>query len=384
MVKKLKLVCTRIVVCILLIETILSSMGAGIANAYTKEEVAAAIGGLAEHVVDTYGDRGAKVVVYNQSKRKQNPLWNSSYSWSTSGRTYYFDCISFAVGCYKYGAGMNFSDPSSCSAVVDNFSSPFSDYFEEIVGWGYDINNLQTGDLCIWSDGSSRLGPKPDGTPREGHAMIYVNSSRGFAENGKAWKSNAQSYVNKRKSALHGFHVYRVSDAGAAKVTNLNTEFSITLEAGGGVAGSLGSGGEFGGSGITEVTYAQFFFNGKPDGQYSMTSKKNIFEILVDALKDLVNFFTGILSYMFRGVLIGIISVFDRLLNNTIKSVDSSTDLKEDGVTSTSADDPLKMNRSVTIEGLIFNEIDLFDINIFKVDNDEEEQVPEVVEVTED
>lgn len=117
------------------------------------------------------------------------------------------------------------------------------------------------------------------------------------------------------------------------------------------------------------IDYSNFFFNGIPDGKYSLASRKNIFEILVESLKELLNFFTGLITYLFRGLIIGIISIFDRLINNTVQSInDAPKSLEESGVSATSADDPYSMNRSVTIEGLVFNDIDLFDINIFRID----------------
>ena len=91
--------------------------------------------------------------------------------------------------------------------------------------------------------------------------------------------------------------------------------------------------------------------------------------MLINSIKELVNFFTGLITYLFRGLIIGIISIFDRLINNTVQSVsDAPKSIEETGVTATSADDPYSMDRAVTIEGLVFNDIDLFDINIFKVD----------------
>lgn len=125
----------------------------------------------------------------------------------------------------------------------------------------------------------------------------------------------------------------------------------------------------------SKLEYSNFFFNGIPDGKYSLTSKENIFELLINALRELIDFFTGLITYLFRGLIIGIISVFDRLINNTIKSVNESPqDLQDAGVKATNADDPMKMHRSVTIEGLIFNNIDLFDINIFKVDDEDSKE----------
>ena len=117
------------------------------------------------------------------------------------------------------------------------------------------------------------------------------------------------------------------------------------------------------------IDYSNFFFNGIPDGKYSLASRKNIFELIVDALSELVNFLVGLITYLLRGVIVSVISVFDRLLNNAVDSMGGeSKSLQESGVSATSADDPTSINRKVTIEGLIFGDenMDIFDINIFK------------------
>lgn len=118
------------------------------------------------------------------------------------------------------------------------------------------------------------------------------------------------------------------------------------------------------------IDYSNFFFNGIPDGKYSLATRKNVFEIIIDALKALLNWLVGLITYILRGVIISFMSIFDRLLNNSISSLKDnvSKSLQQSGVTATSADDPLSENRSITIEELVFNEIDLFDINIFRVD----------------
>jgi len=346
----------KTVVLILLMQIILSCIGSGISYGYTKEEVAAAVGGFAAHVVETYGKSGTNVVEYSQPNRYLNPIWKpESYQWTSS--KYYFDCSSFANGCYKYVAGMDI--PAMVCSKMVNFPSPYPTYFEEVPAssWGYNISNLQTGDLCVWSEGA--------GNPNGGHTMIFVSSDKGFAENGKGYArgggaSASQSYVNQRKTVAKGFHVFRVSDSGAAKVTNLITDYSTEFQAGSG----LGSG-----TGITtvDVNYSEFYFNGIPDGRYSLAERQNIFQIIVGAIKDLLNFLVGLLTYLFRGLIISIISVFDRLLNNTIQSMnDAPVGLEESGTTATSADDPISMNRSVSIEQIVFNDIDLFDIDIFK------------------
>jgi len=115
------------------------------------------------------------------------------------------------------------------------------------------------------------------------------------------------------------------------------------------------------------VNYAKFFFNGIPDGKYSLASRKNVFEMIFDTIKEMAIFLSQIIGYLIRGFFVGIISIFDRLINNTVQSLtDAPKSLQETGVSATNADDPYSMNRSITIEGLIFNHIDLFNIDIFK------------------
>lgn len=113
---------------------------------------------------------------------------------------------------------------------------------------------------------------------------------------------------------------------------------------------------------------SDFFFNGIPNGRYSLATKMGFFEWLINALKALLNYIIGLIAYLIRGVIIAFVSIFDRELNQTIESIATSTpkSLEEFGVTATNADDPDSINRAVTIQGLVFNDIRLFDVNIFE------------------
>ena len=146
----------------------------------------------------------------------------------------------------------------------------------------------------------------------------------------------------------------RITEKGAAKITTLQKNYNGTKTS----------------SGVS-YNFSEFFFNGVPDGKYSISTKDNLLvrflKKIVNAIQEIFLYCVGILVYLIRGVIVGLISMFDRLLNNTVKSIeDSPVTLMDSGVTVVSADDPDKMDRSVTIEGLVFNDLDLFDINIFK------------------
>lgn len=153
-----------------------------------------------------------------------------------------------------------------------------------------------------------------------------------------------------------GWYIIRVSSSAASSLTSLNSEFS---------SAGLGTGN----SSSQKVDYSKFFFNGVPDGKYSLASKGTFLEMVIEKLGELVDFLIGMVTYLFRVIIVDIVSIFDRLLNNTVSSLnDSPRTLEESGVSASNADDPKSENRSVTIEGLVFDQIDLFDINIFKVD----------------
>ncbi|MBR1540357.1 MAG: C40 family peptidase [Clostridia bacterium] len=314
--------------------------------AYTPEEVGNAVAGFAKHVVDTYGQEGKNIVGYRQVVgdqydnsgkggvpghcRTDNPIWSpSSYTWNSE--YIYFDCSSFATGCYHYVAGV-IDSPHATGSLMGS-PSDMSGKFEKI-HWDKSQSSLKNGDLMFY----------------DGHAWIYSGDGK-TSENGRY-------HCNWDYHNGQDIYIYRITSAGASAITTLNTEFSV--------AGTSNNG-----SGIAaeKINYSNFFFNGIPDGKYSLASRESIFTIIINSLKELVNYFTGLITYLLRGFIIGIISVFDRLINNTIESVSNSPKtLKETGVKATNADDPISMDRSVTIEGLIFGEVDLFDINIFKVD----------------
>ena len=184
----------------------------------------------------------------------------------------------------------------------------------------------------------------------QAHAWIYTGDGK-TSENG-----SKHCDWNKRNGKGFGIKIFRISEEGAKGITNLNTEFSL-----GGVSSSAPS-----------INYSNFYFNGIPDGKYSLSTRQSILDLIVDALSSLLDYFVGLLTYILRGVIISFISVFDRILNNTMDAMNGKNrSLKQSGVSANDADDPSSINRSVTIEGLVFGDedMDIFDVNIFRVDD---------------
>lgn len=246
------------------------------------------------------------------------------------------DCvgwISYAVHhCYGIGGDS-----------LTFFVTPQSGAYAPFTDFKYSTDNVQVGDILISSH----------------HVMIYVGNGKIVDSLGSRETEGRHPGVAVRNVPSDVTKIARITETGAAGISSFVTTYNGT--------GVRASGGIINGK---DNNYSNFYFYGIPDGKYSLATGKNIFEIIVDLMKNLLNFFTGLLTYLFRGVMISFISIFDRLINNTFDSVNGTPKtLQDSGVTATSADDPT--NRSVTIEGLIFNEIDLFDINIFQVENNE-------------
>lgn len=354
--KKIRLFAKKIIIYIIIFMIVISSI-TPISFAYTQSEVGKAVAGFAKHVVDEYGNPGKKRVGYRRflgdtndnaehigvprHTREDNPCWDSSMGWDDY---VYFDCSSFATGCYNYVTGL-IKEPYVTYTLCYSTPSDMQESFEKIT-WDKSQSTLRVGDLVVFNTGAEGAG----------HAWIYTGAGK-TSEVGTI-PAGANHKQWDQANSISTVYIYRIKEEAAETLTKLNTEFSKTK------TGLNGKGMQ-----SSKLNYSNFFFNGVPDGKYSLATRKSIFDIIIDALKDLVNFFIGLISYLFRGFIIGIISVFDRLLNNTIQSLnDTPVSIEKSGVSATDADDPIKMHRYITIEGLIFGEVDLFDVNIFKVD----------------
>ena len=117
-----------------------------------------------------------------------------------------------------------------------------------------------------------------------------------------------------------------------------------------------------------QIDYSNFFFNGIPDGKYSLASRDSLWDIIVEALKGMLDYFVGYLTYVIRIIIVGITSLFDKLLNNAVQSLNNAVpkSLIESGVTATVVQDDESEDRAVTIESLVFDQLELLDVNIFE------------------
>ncbi len=335
--KFIKKIGKSIIICIVIFVIFFSNISYG----YTPEEVGNAVAGFARHVVDDYGDHvGYRQLVgdvYDHAgkggvpghSRMDNPIWSpTSYTWDSEW--IYFDCSSFATGCYKYVTGL-VEQPWATGSLIGS-PPDLSANFEKIT-WDKQLSSLKNGDLLFYHIGST-----------SGHAWIYSGDGQ-TSENGS--KHNEWNIYNSKD-----IRIWRITEKGANSITNLNTEFSLA-----GTGSSEKSG----------LDYSEFYFSGIPDGKYSVATT-NIFEVLVDTFKNLVDYLIGMITYIIRVVFVGFTAIADNLLSSTIKAItDTNVDTSDIDLNKIEVRGVEEEERELTIESIVFNEFKLFDVNIFDI-----------------
>ena len=140
------------------------------------------------------------------------------------------------------------------------------------------------------------------------------------------------------------------------------------------------------GSLTTSVNFSEFYFNGIPDGRYSV-AHTNIWTLVVESILQIADYLIGLLTYISRMPFIGWTAIMDNLLNWTVNTV-TDTGVTEDdlGIDSTEIEgadtdtetevEDMEINSvevegadddtRLTIDGLLYNDYDLTNINIFE------------------
>ena len=112
---------------------------------------------------------------------------------------------------------------------------------------------------------------------------------------------------------------------------------------------------------------SEFYYNGIPDGKYSVTSR-NILDWIVNALKDVFNFIVSLLAYLVRMVFVGWTFLIENLLTDTVKRISGEDDLLEIDATDYGEDGNQYTDDNITIEKIIFNDVKIFNVDFFNVE----------------
>lgn len=261
----------------------------------------------------------------------QNPMDDSQF-WTggSMGSGQFHTCCSVGIAyMYAKALGINIQDLGQASLCSDYPSMESNSNWETITN----ESDLQPGDIVYNS----------------GHAEMII-------ENG--------AHVNFGNSPHSG--VVQLNEYGFCNGT-FNVGFrlasSVDVTPSGKVPESSSAS-----SSTEKVEFSDFYFNGIPDGKYSLASK-NLFSLIIETLAQIVDYVIGILTYIVRIVFVGITALTDNLFQWTIKSITNTSG--EDvpfEMSSVDSDSPDNSQR-ITIEALIYNRLDLTNINIFDTNN---------------
>ena len=136
----------------------------------------------------------------------------------------------------------------------------------------------------------------------------------------------------------------------ASKVETLDTTFSV--------AGTRSG---------SNINYSNFFFNGVPDGKYSLATR-SFWQVIIDAIAQILDFLINLLFYIVRAVIVGYTSIMENILSWVINTVadtnveDKSLNMSSTEASTTDSDD------TITVDKILFNKLELFDINVFRKD----------------
>lgn len=351
MIIKIKRILKCVIIYIVLSMIILSSVAYG----YSSSDVAGAVAGYSLNVL-TWGNDEANfcdgpggygpAIRYNQCGNP-NRYHHPRVGESEPELPWFWDCSSFASNMYdivtenavhggeEHACSGLLSDPAfESTGVVDNGSTPSS--------------QVIPGDMLL----------------AEGHVEIYIGPEHGT---GGAHSNHAGGDVNAHTGELNqvdcaaenrgfisyspqGGTYYRLTDSAASKVETLDTTFSI--------AGTRSG---------SNINYSNFFFNGVPDGKYSL-AKRSFWQVIIDTLAQILDFLINLLFYIVRAVIVGYTAIMESLLSWIINVVsDTNVEDKSLDISSTEASTS-DSDTKITVDKILFNKLELFDINVFRKD----------------
>ena len=332
----------KFIKCLIIYVVVFMTMLSSISYGYTSSEIGSAVAGFSKNFVET-GNQGTgpdgKVGFLRYSLNDANWSKVTSIQWNTvlpaSDGMYWFCCATFVSNMYEAVTGLQIRTHSS--AGVKSWAQSH--------GEAVSLSSVQPGDILY----RTRAGG--------GHVAIYIGNNQ-IAQASTA-NSEPPAQVNISSYSAGAWQsAYRISDATASSVFNLDTTFTIS-----GIGGVTGVGT------MSGIDFSEFFFNGIPDRKYSVATT-NIFEVVIDTLASIADYIVGILTYIIRIVFVGFTGLADNLLNWTANTISSTgVDSSELNINSVEIENIEKDSRKLTIESLLYNEYDLFDINIFDFNN---------------
>lgn len=329
--------------------------------AVSKEDAGAAIASFA---IDFYNKYGTRVHWYdvNLSDPSSYGKRAAAYNEATVGsmQDYYMDCVGWVSYAIHHATGLDDSGPSSGRG---SFVSPSScgRYFEDVTG-----QELKPGDILSNSH----------------HVMIYVGNNKlidSRSANGLTYTTLEEYGTNGNyTSAQYGGgtwgvydNVYRINDSGAAAINESDLV-------------SIISGLNSDSSKKKDYNYYGLPKKGEYVGSSGTLSK---LKAIINVLSQIADYLIGLLTLGIKIELIGWTTIVENLITDMVNEI-TGTELQAaanspnpSGETSTEDSDSLytpdatetvtgfftDKNDRLTIEKIIYNQVPIFDVNIFNI-----------------
>lgn len=109
-----------------------------------------------------------------------------------------------------------------------------------------------------------------------------------------------------------------------------------------------------------KLTIDKFYYSGTQEGVAKI--EKGFFERVIDSLSEIADYLLGIKTLAVRGVVVGWIEIMEIILTIIVQPEKDFVEVLLSGVSSMNS----YTQAVVNVEKIIFNEIELFDVNIFK------------------
>jgi hypothetical protein len=230
---------------------------------------------------------------------------------------YYMYKLALGIDIYEYGFN------ASTTASRNNMTGSYSQYWDNVTS-----QTLQPGDILLHV------------TPDIGHTEMYIgnNENANFGNSPYAGKvtvgprlGSEFNYAFRLKNSVD------VSPAGQVRSVSSN------------------------------INYSKFFFNGIPDGKYSLANRP-FWKVIIDTIAQVLDFLINLIFYIIRAVIVGYTSIMENLLNWIINVVaDTNVEDKSLNMSSTEASTSDSENK-ITVDKILFNKLEIFDINVFDQD----------------
>ena len=279
---------------------------------------------------------GYQLILHSGTAEKGNSY--SGYEYKSYTNRYPMDCVGFVSTMIHQALGMGRKDgtftifiaPYNCSNAGAHLDSEdgetttntTSDYFEKVTG------DWQAGDVL----------------KSNSHVVIYLGPE-GIGGYNMA-HSTTPDFVGAKlenRSSFSGYTAYRITP----DVAEALDETTLTNNPVGGMVSAAGA-----------VPQSEFFYNGVPDGKYSVTAGAAL-DWIIETLKEIFEFLINIIFYIMRMVPVGYTAIVENWITNTIRTMvgEENLDIETTGT---------ETDGTITLEKIIYDEVNIFNVNFFE------------------